>query len=343
MMILSDELQHHVTRLLDNAGFVANHLRFIPCAKGGNNRTFRIEADDNVFAMKEYFRQPGDTRDRLASEFAFLQYAYQVAPESVPFPYAKDAEEGLALYEFIEGSAIAADDVQAKDVDAAATFFCALNQPALKQQASDLSLASEACFSIHEHIQLIDARITKLQQLMPNCDEDLLAEALIKQLGQCWDKMIDRIQYQARVNHLDLSQTLLPDQRCISPSDFGFHNALRISDGRLRFLDFEYAGWDDPAKMVGDFFSQLAIPVPAHYFESFTEKVMQPFSDASMLIERARILRPVYQIKWCCIALNVFIPVNLARRKFANPALNIVELKHNQILKAKSLLNQLEI
>src|SRR5258708_29751946 len=41
---------------------------------------------------------------------------------------------------------------------------------------------------------------------------------------------------------------------------FGFHNALLRPSQELCFLDFEYAGHDDPAKMVGDFFSQPAIP-----------------------------------------------------------------------------------
>ena len=50
--------------------------------------------------------------------------------------------------------------------------------------------------------------------------------------------------------------------RVVSPSDFGFHNALRTEDGRLAFLDFEYAGWDDPAKLVCDFELQPAVPAP---------------------------------------------------------------------------------
>ena len=41
-------------------------------------------------------------------------------------------------------------------------------------------------------------------------------------------------------------------QRALSPSDFGLHNALRGQDGQLRFVDFEYFGWDDPVKLVSD-------------------------------------------------------------------------------------------
>jgi hypothetical protein len=51
---------------------------------------------------------------------------------------------------------------------------------------------------------------------------------------------------------------------------------------------------------------------------------------------------PVYQIKWCCIALNVFLPTHMSRRKFSNPLIDISKLQNDQLLKAKSLLSTLE-
>src|SRR4029077_9202981 len=57
----------------------------------------------------------------------------------------------------------------------------------------------------------------------------------------------------------------LPDEAVIlSPSDFGFHNAL-VDGGRVGFVDFEYAGRDDPAKLIGDFFNQVERPVPLRH------------------------------------------------------------------------------
>ncbi len=40
----------------------------------------------------------------------------------------------------------------------------------------------------------------------------------------------------------------------VSPSDFGFHNALLDDGGAISFLDFEYSGRDDPAKLDLRFF-----------------------------------------------------------------------------------------
>jgi thiamine kinase-like enzyme len=39
----------------------------------------------------------------------------------------------------------------------------------------------------------------------------------------------------------------------VSPSDLGFHNILKYKK-KLYFYDFEYAGLDDPIKLICDFF-----------------------------------------------------------------------------------------
>ena len=93
--------------------------------------------------------------------------------------------------------------------------------------------------------------------------------------------------------------------------------------------------------MIGDFFSQLARPIPPEFFSYFTDRTMSIFPNAKQLIQRAQLLRPVYQIKWCCIALNIFLPHHLARRTFANPNLNVLELKNTQLEKVKILMNNL--
>ena len=201
--------------------------------------------------------------------------------------------------------------------------------------------ASEACFSIKAHLDLISARIVELQKIIPETHEDRMSEELIAQLSAHWQNHLAKIKKCAAIKKIDLFNSLQLADRCISPSDFGFHNALRMADGSIRFLDFEYAGWDDPAKMVGDFFSQLAIPVCGDFFASFVDDVSQPFSKKENLIQRAQLLRVVYQVKWCCIAMNVFIPVHLARRQFANPDLDVMMLKRTQLKKAERLVNAL--
>jgi hypothetical protein len=323
--------------LLAAAGIGASISSLVSCNAGGNNRTYRLETTAGAFAVKQYFRHEGDIRDRLTAEFGFLEYAAKAAPGMAPTPLVMDSSSGLALYEFIEGEPYKAGEITWAQVGRAAKFFTALNNPAARRDAATLPVASEACFSIAEHLNLIASRLDRLRTIDVAGDEDRAAQALITQIHTRWQVLKDEVSAACRNAGSNPAIPLDIAQRCVSPSDFGFHNALAQPDGTPRFLDFEYAGWDDPAKMTGDFFAQLAVPVPADLFDRFVQETVEPFPRPDELAERARLLRPVYQIKWCCIALNVFLPVNLARRRFANPSLDENALKRAQLAKAATL------
>lgn len=352
---MNDEnnLKQKASELLSEAGFSLPVGSISPCTRGGNNRTFILETPERRFLLKEYFRQPGDNRNRLQAEFSFLKYAQHVATGMVPEAYAKDDESGLALYEFVVGDAFTRDGLTKDDVFQAAGFFVALNQNSDSSSRSrvghiardckeQLPNASESCFSINEHLSLVGDRVARLAQIPVAASIDEQACSVVRELDQHWDMVRQGVITTAKEINLSLDEKLARENRCISPSDFGFHNALKRSDGAVCFLDFEYAGWDDPAKMVGDFFSQLAVPVPQEYYKQFIRTVMRPFPATNELEQRALLLKNVYQIKWCCIAMNVFFPTHLERRKFANPDLNVLDLKSNQLAKAQTLIQKME-
>lgn len=335
-------LKDQTCLLLEKAGLDKKILSLSDCIHGGNNRTYKIETPDGIFVVKKYFRQNNDLRDRLSAEFTFLSYAKKIIPHMVPTPYSYDQAFAIALYEYIEGTPLTLQDVSEKEISQAIHFFCALNEPQHKMQATELPLASEACFTLAEHLDLVTTRIKALQKLIPDDMEDKSAQKLVTQMSIYWRSLLNAVKRMADIEKIDLYAPLQHTQRAVSPSDFGFHNALKVKDGTIRFLDFEYAGLDDPAKMAGDFFSQLAIPVPIQYFDNFVKKAMAPFPHSDYLIRRAHLLKPVYQVKWFCIALNIFIPVNLERRRFANPGLDVHSLKRMQLSKAELLLQKLQ-
>jgi hypothetical protein len=340
-MVEDPEILTQITELLRQTQLSQAGLTIERCALGGNNRTFRVETAEGTYAAKKYFNYCADQRDRLSAEFSFLSYAGRVAKKWVPKAYACDAEHNIALYEFIHGKTLTEGEITETEVDAAITFFCKLNDPAARKHASLLGNASEACFSIQEHFNLIDARIKQLQQIPQETEESRAARDYIEKLNAYWVLLLDQTKHYACKEGMDLTLPLNREQRCISPSDFGFHNALRTSEQQLCFLDFEYAGWDDPGKMAGDFFAQIAVPVPEVFFDSFIKKTMSAFPNAEDLIRRSLILRPVYQVKWCCIALNVFLPHHLARRKFANGQMDVSLLQRAQLNKVERLMKSL--
>ena len=124
----------------------------------------------------------------------------------------------------------------------------------------------------------------------------------------------------------------------LSPSDFGFHNALLDREGNVRFFDFEYAGWDDPAKLVCDFFCQVELPVPRRLYSSFCESIASRLPEPERVRQRIDVLFPVYQLKWCCIVLNEFLPVGQARRQFSGAYQRPARQPEMQLAKARRML-----
>jgi hypothetical protein len=123
-----------------------------------------------------------------------------------------------------------------------------------------------------------------------------------------------------------------PTAICLSPSDFGFHNAL-VDGPRIGFLDFEYAGRDDPAKLVCDFFAQPELPAPQALFEPFVTRLVSSLGLNAQDAARCHALRAAYRVKWACILLNEFLPHDAARRAFATAA-PVTEYRTQQLARA---------
>jgi hypothetical protein len=331
-----------IAELLSQAGIDAVIHAVTPSNIGGNNRIYRVETSKGIFSAKQYFRHEGDQRDRLSAEYDFLQYAGKVTPSFVPQSYARIREAGWALYENIEGAHICAGQVEWSHVQQAVTFFQALNESISRKAARSLPLASEAVFSVADHLDIVSGRIDCLHEVLSNAnDRDRAAIQFLEELQYFWTVLASQTEA-AAAEAGGLNKPLDKEQYCISPSDFGFHNALKKANGDIQFIDFEYAGFDDPAKMAGDFFAQLAVPVPAEFYDRFVQLTMQSFPDPHHLIWRAKLLQPIHQVKWCCIAMNVFLPVHMARRKFANLQLDETVFKQVQLNKSKQILKKLK-
>lgn len=336
-MMSPDLLRSRIESILQSAGEPVPILSIEPCTTGGNNRTYKVSAERGTYLAKEYFRDALDKRDRLAAEWAFLSYARNATPNFTPLPIARDEAGGVAIFEFLEGTSFRAGQLGWPEINAATGFFTGLNAPESRNRARTLPLASEACFSLSEHIDLIGARVGVVADSIRAADSTPDAIEFANTLARYWTEFSAAFPGSAAAMGLDYRAPLEPAQRCVSPSDFGFHNALLVPDGAIRFIDFEYAGWDDPAKTAADFFTQLAVPVPGVFFEPVVAAFMASFPSPEELVIRARLLRPAYVVKWCCIALNIFVPAQRDRRTFANPALDVDASRAMQLQKARSL------
>jgi hypothetical protein len=312
-----DELLGIVKRSLpDSDGIALSDIHSLP--GGGNNRLFKVNVSGTPIVLKYYFRHPGDLRNRLDNEYRISEFLWQRGVRCIPEPLARDDGFGTGLYRYVDGTAINPAQVTHQLVQEACSFLSQANKWRQDSQAQDLPDASEACFTLQQHLDLVEQRVQRLLNLSPTGNDIReKASAFVRQrLLPVWHgvrgECLKRI---GETNQL-LEEPLSTVDRILSPSDFGFHNVLRTEHG-LVFHDFEYAGWDDPAKTACDFFCQIAVPVPLQYWKEVSCDWAKLTHSPDKMLLRMDVLLPVYRIKWVCIALNHFLAVDGERRRFA--------------------------
>jgi hypothetical protein len=305
-------VQDVAERLAQEAGL--GNLRAVePIAGGRNNRVFRLDGGVKA-VLKCYHHDPSDPRDRLRAEWDFLTYVRERGVENVPQPLAADPANHAALFSAIAGSR--PKRVVDVLVRQAAEFAAAINRE--PRHSSLLAPASEACFSLGEHLATVERRVARLSELDANvaCVEQ--ARAFVgNQLVPAWEKMKTSIVDQAAAQGIALTDPVA--REIVSPSDFGFHNSLVDDGGRASFLDFEYAGRDDPAKLICDFLCQPELPVPLASYAGFVDDLAAGLGLDELDLWRARLLLGAYRVKWLCIMLNEFSSLGARRRAFALP------------------------
>jgi len=300
-------------QLLDRAGCPGEFaLTAIP--GGRNNRVWRLRANETDFLLKQYYWTETDRRDRMGHEWDFLRYLRGIGCTGAAKALAADREHRFALIEFIDGAPPGLSEVGEPEIVAASDFYAEMNAGRFSDAGRELPDASEACFSLQEHIETTARRVRRLEQIEPEANREVL-EFVTDELAPLWHRVHARIVMMApEAGGLD--RKLDPGERCLSPSDFGFHNSLRTPSGRLRFVDFEYAGWDDPAKTIADFANQPDMLLDSRLSDIFRARAIALFPDGASLEARLRLLTPLYQVKWACICMNEFLPAGTVRRAF---------------------------
>jgi len=328
-----------VGRLMREAG-LSDVESWAPVRDGGNNRVYWGQSAEQKLLLKLYFFKEGDKRDRLRGERCFYKLAEKAGLNEVPKALGWDIEHRMGLFTFVEGRKLEPGAVTVDHVREAANLVVRVNN-ALEEDPSvrDWPTASEACFSFAEHLATVDGRVSRLESLAMRDDLDKEAVIWIRdELVPRWHRAREEAARRAADAGWDMEASLPPSQRWISPSDFGFHNMLVDGGGFLKFFDFEYAGWDDPAKLAADFFCQPGVPVPLDLWEVFGRSLAECHRWTPETGRRARLLLPVYGIKWCCIMLNEFLPAEAERRGFSQAGAG--DRRAAQLGKARAALQQ---
>ena len=128
------------------------------------------------------------------------------------------------------------------------------------------------------------------------------------------------------------------ERQTLSPSDFGFHNSLSRPDGRPAFVDFEYFGWDDPAKAVADVMYHPGSALPPLLAERYRDRLEIRLSAGDPEFSlRLELMLPPIGLMWCAMILNELLPERSARRAMAGMRASRGAIEAAQLEKAEAL------
>ncbi len=286
---------------------------------GRNSQVYKLtDANFQLYALKVYFQHTSDKRDRLGTEFSSFQFLWQNGVNNIPQPLMSDQKLGCALYEYIAGQKIDADRITKAEIDTAVTFLTTLKELKNQEGSNNLAKASEACFSIKAIVENIQRRLQPFSDRSRQEEPYVqLYEFLDNQLLPEFENVVHWAKEFSAQSHIPFDLDITLAARTLSPSDFGWHNAIRRHNGQMIFLDFEYFGWDDPAKMVVDMLLHPAMNLSDTLKQRYVAGILGNFVDYPTLAKRVELVYPLFGLKWCLILLNEFLPTQLKRRQFA--------------------------
>ncbi len=189
---------------------------------GANSCLWQVRcADGQRYVVKTYRTRPGDTRDRLETEYQALLYLWQQGWRQIPEPIVKDETAGLAVFRFIDGRRLASEEITVLQTQQAARVLLGLRNVSAGA-AQTFAPASEACLCLQAYVEAVRARHDRLCAIADAGLQKFLTQEWEPFLGSC----VRWFERQAGIQNLDLQLVLPRQAQILSPSDVGFHNIL---------------------------------------------------------------------------------------------------------------------
>jgi hypothetical protein len=305
---------------------------------GGNSQIYKIYDGKRYYALKKYPIVRDNVASRLEAETIGFGYLRNRGIENIPSVVSVNKDLNMAIFSWVDGLLPA--DINSSDINECISFIARLKDVSQKTDDSALPLAAEACIS---HQKLIDQIVRRINQLKESSNQDeILKPFFDNELIPLWESL--QKWQDTHFPHENFEQKLDDEIQILSPSDFGFHNAIKMTDGSYTWIDFEYFGWDDPIKLVADFLWHPAMKLSNAQGGQWIRGCANIFVEDKGFYRRLRLGWPLYGIRWILILLNQFL---IDYRKFESvtqefdPEQRRKTLKE-QLIKANLILNELK-
>lgn len=286
----------------------------------GDNFIYKVGCEDGAqFILKHYLESSEHAEERLAAEIKHLNALHGVGITNVPKPSWHRGCWGL--FNFIQGNPVT--DADDGDVEQLIAFLIQLDQKSQALRDQEVSRAPNARFRLHLYAdklnQLWNQVLGACQR--PDGPKDIML-FMMTDMEQLRQDNLNHFYLWLKREKWEKEQEISDKETIFSPSDFGFHNTLKGPDGKLLFLDFEESGWDDPAKLLADFFynteQKLSTENKLKVLDAF---VKQREWDENFL-KRFWAISDLIAVEWILKHLSVVIPDVMRHLQYANPGLD---------------------
>jgi hypothetical protein len=122
----------------------------------------------------------------------------------------------------------------------------------------------------------------------------------------------------------------------LSPCDFHFQNM--VFNDRIYYIDFEYSGLDDPAKLYSIFYLQPEFNIDLDIFYKTVNKVLFFQNKDNEIKKKIILLMPIIYLRWSLILLNEFLDKNYKNKNLPIQIKSKYKNKNIQLIKANNYL-----
>ena len=302
---------------------------------GGNSAILNVLTEDKERYVLKFYSH-NNIHKRLNSEYDSFRLIREFCSENVPLPLHKDCNLNIATYEWISGSKI--KKINKKHIERALDFIQSLHKFSKLPNFLNFQDASAVFSSGFEFEKQLHLRFRTLNQFAPLYPE--LNNYLNDKLRPIMDTVIlwSRNEWSIEPSYSEFLPRL---KQTLSPSDFGFHNAIEKKNGVCVFIDFEYFGWDDPVKLISDFCFHPGMEISPELKQQWVSGAIKIYGKE--ILERLRLAWPLIGLSWCLILLNEYRDDIWSRRCIANNnKLNRrEEILTNQLKRSSQLLDKI--
>jgi hypothetical protein len=317
---------------------------------GTNNRLYRLElAEGAPLLAKRYVR---DRWDRLGTEFPALALLAARGVGGVPRPLLRSDAHLYGVYSFEPGVRKAPSELTEADARAAAGLAARLHgfgpdggdggasgegvaEGPAKQERGSLSgpsngqsggigLADARCLSVADQVRMIGARLRAYEETVaaPGCDAAVRAFAAEVDVPAAVARLVA-----AATEGLteDGVAAALPRAAWrLNSYDYGPHNWLFDEGGGMTVVDFEGAGWDDPARMVMGCVSHIGSQgLSAAAVAAFLGRYAEARGLSAAEMRRFERVGMLFDAEWAAVFASAMAPDVVEAKRFATPGLDL--------------------